>query len=128
MNVLKVMPLLKKYEKCPICGSSTIGNGQGGIIIENNNYTRTCKCGFFIKVNENGKVLVSVNMLMKKFDECLKTWNDLPSYVYTEEYKEAFKKFIKNKVEIGQTVDESIVVMTLHHETGNKLPYFKFRR
>ncbi|RXM53930.1 hypothetical protein DP134_14080 [Clostridium tetani] len=69
-----------------------------------------------------------MNKTMKKFDECLEIWNDLPDYVYTEEYREAFKKFIQKKVDIGQTVDELVVVMTLHHETGGRLPYFEFDR
>lgn len=69
-----------------------------------------------------------MSKIMKKFDECLETWNDLPGYVYTEEYRKAFKKFIQKKVDVGQTVDELIVVMTLHHETGNRMPYFEFGR
>lgn len=44
---------MKKYEICPNCGSTTIGNGEGGIIVEDNTYTRTCKCGFKKTVNED---------------------------------------------------------------------------
>ncbi len=39
----------------PRCGNNKIGNGEGGIIIEDDTYTRTCKCGFKIKINEDGK-------------------------------------------------------------------------
>ncbi|MCC5428679.1 DUF3797 domain-containing protein [Clostridium botulinum] len=46
---------MKKYEKCPKCGNNKIGNGEGGIIIEDDTYTRTCKCGFKITINEDGK-------------------------------------------------------------------------
>ncbi|AJA42829.1 hypothetical protein DP125_08735 [Clostridium tetani] len=69
-----------------------------------------------------------MNKTMKKFYECLEIWNDLPDYVYTEEYKEAFKKFIQKKVDVGQTVDEFVIAMTLHHETDGRLPYFEFDR
>lgn len=69
-----------------------------------------------------------MNKIMKEFDECLETWNDLPNYVYTEEYRKAFKKFIQKKVDVGQSIDEFVVVMTLHHETDGRLPYFEFDR
>lgn len=55
MNPFKLMPLMSKYEKCPECGSDRIGNGQGGIIVEDNTFTRTCKCGFKITVNVEGE-------------------------------------------------------------------------
>lgn len=55
MNAFKLMDVLKKYEKCPKCGNNKIGNGEGGIVVEDDTYTRTCKCGFKITVNENGK-------------------------------------------------------------------------
>jgi iron(III) transport system ATP-binding protein len=55
MNIYQLMPIMKKYENCPDCGSSTIGNGQGGIIVEDDTYTRFCKCGFKITINENGE-------------------------------------------------------------------------
>ncbi|MEG0153007.1 MAG: DUF3797 domain-containing protein [Clostridium sp.] len=57
MEVLKLLKIMPKYEKCPKCGSSTIGNGQGGIIVEDGTFTRTCKCGFKITVDEDGKVI-----------------------------------------------------------------------
>ncbi|HCL4549710.1 DUF3797 domain-containing protein [Clostridium botulinum] len=55
MDVKTLLPIMKKYEKCPKCGSNRIGNGEGGIIIEDDTYTRTCKCGFKITINEDGK-------------------------------------------------------------------------
>lgn len=59
MNVRTLIPIMKKYEKCPNCGSTTIGNGEGAIIVEEETYTRTCKCGFKITVNEDGKEINS---------------------------------------------------------------------
>ena len=49
-----VLRLLPKYEKCPDCKSKVIGNGEGGICIENDTLTRFCKCGFSITVNGEG--------------------------------------------------------------------------
>ncbi|MCB2300376.1 DUF3797 domain-containing protein [Clostridium tagluense] len=55
MNLIEVMPIMKKYEKCPKCGNTKIGKRQGSIRIEEDTFTRTCKCGFKIIVDENGK-------------------------------------------------------------------------
>ncbi|NEZ76673.1 DUF3797 domain-containing protein [Clostridium botulinum] len=55
MNSRELMPIMKKYEKCPKCRNNKIGNGEGGIIVEDDTYTRTCKCGFKITVDENSK-------------------------------------------------------------------------
>lgn len=69
-----------------------------------------------------------MNKLIEKFEECLDTWVDLPDYVYTDEYKNAFIEFAKKKIEVGQVVEPSLAVMVLHHETGDRFPYFKFDR
>lgn len=69
MNIRALMPILKKYEKCPSCGSTTIGNGQGGIIIEDDTYTRTCICGFRKTVDENGKEVKTQLKENKKIKE-----------------------------------------------------------
>lgn len=55
MNAFKLMDIMKKYEQCPKCGSNTIGKGQGGVIVDDNTFTRSCKCGFKMKVNEDGE-------------------------------------------------------------------------
>lgn len=55
MNAFKLLEIMPKYEKCPKCGSSTIGNGQGGIIVEDDTFTRTCNCGFKITIGADGK-------------------------------------------------------------------------
>lgn len=51
METKKVLKLLRKYEECPKCGSTYIGNGQGTLIIETDYFIRGCKCGFEIKIN-----------------------------------------------------------------------------
>ncbi|WP_434793115.1 hypothetical protein TPDSL_23050 [Terrisporobacter petrolearius] len=53
MNWLKSMELMEKYIYCPTCGNEYIGNGQGGIIVEDDTFRRWCKCGFDITVNED---------------------------------------------------------------------------
>ncbi|WMJ79557.1 DUF3797 domain-containing protein [Clostridium sp. MB40-C1] len=59
MNIRTLLPIMKKYEVCPKCGSTTIGNGEGGIVVEDNFYIRTCKCGFKITVDGNGRKINS---------------------------------------------------------------------
>lgn len=62
------------------------------------------------------------------YDDCLAKWIDLPNYVYTDKYKEAFINFIKQRLERENVNIEGLVLMTLDHETGNKMPYFEFNR
>ena len=57
MNMLKSMELMDKYGVCQDCGNEMIGDGQGGIVVEDNTFRRFCKCGFDITTNEDGKVL-----------------------------------------------------------------------
>lgn len=52
MNALKAVELLRKYDKCPECGSDKIGNGSGTIEILEDTFKRTCKCGWSIEVKE----------------------------------------------------------------------------
>lgn len=53
MNYLKFKELMGKYADCPTCGNEYIGNGQGGIIVEDDTFRRWCKCGFDITVNKD---------------------------------------------------------------------------
>ncbi|MEG2289932.1 MAG: DUF3797 domain-containing protein [Clostridium sp.] len=55
MNAFKLLEIMPKYENCLECGSDIIGDGEGGIIVEDDTFTRTCKCGFKITVDEDGK-------------------------------------------------------------------------
>lgn len=54
MNMFKSMQLIKKYAKCPKCGNDKLGNGQGGLIVEEDTLRRFCKCGWNITVDGNG--------------------------------------------------------------------------
>jgi hypothetical protein len=78
-----------------------------------------------------------VEICIKKLEDCRRQWCDLPGYVYTKEYKEAFRAWCEEaapkRLEIipveRQTVDAlSLTIMTLDHETGGREPYFEFRR
>ncbi len=66
--------------------------------------------------------------LLNMFDECLNTWFDLPEYVYSLEYKNDFIEFVRKKAEAGCKVTPELAIMTLHHETDNRIPYFDFNR
>lgn len=55
MEAFKVVEIMKKYAVCPQCGSSKIKQGKGGLIIEEETFTRACHCGFKITVDEDGK-------------------------------------------------------------------------
>lgn len=55
MNAMKVIELTAQYATCPNCGSLSIGNGEGAIIVDDEYFTRKCKCGFKVKVNEYGE-------------------------------------------------------------------------
>jgi len=46
------LELLNKYSSCPKCGNEYIGNGQGGVIVDENSFTRWCKCGYEIVIKQ----------------------------------------------------------------------------
>ena len=48
---------MEKYANCPNCGNEYIGNGQGGLQLEEDFLRRWCKCGYDITVSEDGEVL-----------------------------------------------------------------------
>lgn len=66
--------------------------------------------------------------IIQKFQECLDTWLDLPEYVYSEEYKKAMVSFVEKRKAAGHKVDSYLIISILHHETGDRLPYFEFDR
>lgn len=55
MNAITVLKLMEKYKNCPDCGNGQIGNGEGALVVEETTFTRKCKCGFKITLNENGQ-------------------------------------------------------------------------
>ncbi|KEH91649.1 hypothetical protein Z962_p0024 (plasmid) [Clostridium botulinum C/D str. BKT12695] len=55
MEAFKVVSLIRKYEKCPVCGNDKVGNGEGRLVVEEDTFERTCKCGFKITLDSDGK-------------------------------------------------------------------------
>ncbi|NFF59823.1 DUF3797 domain-containing protein [Clostridium botulinum] len=38
MEAFKVVSLIRKYEKCPRCGNDKVGNGEGGVVVEEDTF------------------------------------------------------------------------------------------
>jgi iron(III) transport system ATP-binding protein len=57
VNMIKSLKLMKKYSNCPDCGNNLLGKGEGSLVIEDETFTRTCKCGFSVTTDEEGVVL-----------------------------------------------------------------------
>lgn len=55
MDVRKLLSIMPKYEVCPKCGSDKLGNGYGKLIVEDSYLERGCKCGYVVRVDEEGK-------------------------------------------------------------------------
>ena len=51
----RALELLKKYGTCPECGNKKIGNGKGVLDIDINTFKRTCKCGFEVFIEDEGR-------------------------------------------------------------------------
>ncbi|OIJ17079.1 hypothetical protein BKP37_00630 [Anaerobacillus alkalilacustris] len=64
MNLDTSLELMKKYTNCPDCGSSAVGNGEGTLIIEDNVFERSCKCGW--KVLEDHRIKCVAYMTSKR--------------------------------------------------------------
>jgi predicted RNA-binding Zn-ribbon protein involved in translation (DUF1610 family) len=50
MNIHKYLELANKYNDCPKCGNNYIGNGEGKLIVEDDVFYRSCKCGWEIEI------------------------------------------------------------------------------
>ncbi|TCN00905.1 uncharacterized protein DUF3797 [Paenibacillus sp. BK033] len=59
VKLTKVLELSAKYAECRLCGSDKIGNGAGKLIADDgeypNKFHRSCKCGWSVTTDENGK-------------------------------------------------------------------------
>ncbi|WP_288745797.1 DUF3797 domain-containing protein [uncultured Enterococcus sp.] len=51
MRLSTSMNLMKKYGSCPKCGNKFVGNGKGGMVIEEYTFERWCKCGWKVVVD-----------------------------------------------------------------------------
>jgi hypothetical protein len=56
------------------------------------------------------------------------TWLDLPLYVYSADYEKALLEWISKHIENGRTDISTLILYCLHHEVGDKMPYFPFNR
>ena len=56
MDTYKFTSVIKRYKKCPNCGSS-YKDTKLKVSLENEIITISCECGFFKQVDENNKKL-----------------------------------------------------------------------
>lgn len=47
----KSLELIKKYGVCPECGNRFIGNGKGGLVMDDYTFERWCECGWKVVVD-----------------------------------------------------------------------------
>lgn len=57
MEAYKTVELIKTYGACHKCGNELLGEGQGKLIVEEDTFYRSCKCGWSIKLNSDGEEL-----------------------------------------------------------------------
>ncbi|MNC37366.1 hypothetical protein D3C75_859260 [compost metagenome] len=62
MNALKSIQLMKKYNKCPKCGNDKVGGGEGTVNIKDDVFSRTCKCGWSVEVDQNDTPLLNLKV------------------------------------------------------------------
>lgn len=57
MNINESIELMRKYGTCPECGNDKIGGipSQGAMILEDEIFNRSCKCGWFVTVDRRIK-------------------------------------------------------------------------
>lgn len=51
MNIIPARKLTEQYAVCPECGNDRIGNGEGALVVDEDTFTRSCKCGWKITVD-----------------------------------------------------------------------------
>jgi len=52
MNFRKSLELMEKYSKCQKCGSEYIGDGEGTLVVTDDTFIRSCKCGWKVEIKE----------------------------------------------------------------------------
>lgn len=62
MNGFKSIKLMRKYAACVDCGNELVGDGEGVLLIEDDIFKRSCKCGWSIEVDEDGKPLLDLKV------------------------------------------------------------------
>lgn len=70
MGINDFLAISKLTNNCPKCGSDTLGNGEGALLVNENLFTRSCKCGFHLEYDTNNGV--SRNKIMKAIYKALR--------------------------------------------------------
>lgn len=62
MNIHESAELIKKYGTCPECGNDKVGGepSQGALIVEDEVFTRSCKCGWKVVVDRRIKHIATL--------------------------------------------------------------------
>jgi hypothetical protein len=62
MNMRDSSELMKKYGICPECGNENVGGtpSQGSLIIEDEVFTRSCKCGWKVVIDRRIKHIATM--------------------------------------------------------------------
>jgi len=60
MNINRADELLEKYAVCQECGSDRIGGGAGSIYVDDMSFSRICKCGWSVKVDDAFRELMEL--------------------------------------------------------------------
>lgn len=50
MNARRTLELIEKYGTCADCGNENVGNGEGKLEVTEDSFTRSCKCGWSVRV------------------------------------------------------------------------------
>lgn len=70
MIINHLLQISRLTNDCPKCGSDKLGNGEGALIVNENIYTRSCKCGFHFEYDT--KQGVTRSKINKAINEALK--------------------------------------------------------
>ena len=79
-------------------------------------------------LNEKAESAVLTSRAKTELKKDRDTWNDLPLYVYTDEYEAALLEWLDKHLANGRTDVETLILYALHHETAVRNPYFPFER
>lgn len=55
MNIDESSKLMTQYSDCPECGNNRVGGDMGKLIIENDIFFRSCRCGWEVTVDRRIK-------------------------------------------------------------------------
>lgn len=93
MNMVKSMELIKKYSSCPECGSNNIGNGEGGLIVNENTFRRFCKCGYDITVNSDDKEVKTIKLSLEMSENDFKMIKEYIGCQYWDDTNQIIEKY-----------------------------------